>query len=735
MTESKKCKTGYYYCFTDKKCKKIPMGYHIGARGYLARDNDEDSEEGKKNGNGKNGPSNGNGGTNGGSNGGNGGVSEGTLHKWFKGSKSKDGKGGWVNVVTGGTCASDEPGEGTPKCVSSAKRASMSKAERKSAARRKKEADPGQQQKSGAAKPTYVATDSKRKKVDEEAVSKKQQRFFGMVRAAQKGEMENPSPEVAKVAATAKRSDVKKFASTKHKGLPMKKVEESISEAKDKKGKGSGTKDACYHKVKSRYSVWPSAYASGALVKCRKVGAANWGNKSEEFEMQEKTAHSGSVTFSSKAVPAKATDDSIKSAVSKALAKPGTSHSASSEKGRRENKVGVNYSMSYSSGGDKKKEKNKDKKDKKKPVLKKKGGHGDPGKPNKPSKPSSSGGGGRNRGGSDGGGGGSRLRSGGSETRPSASRTGGSTLSRGTSSSSGGRALMRNSFTDLRDMLDEKCWKGYEKKGMKTMFGKRYPNCVKKKATNEEAEMVRYCPKCEKNETRDECSYGPKTWDMYSVPANLGPNTFEEKYERIQRLGKTYTVFFTFRGQYKSLQFFFPTSARPSREEVLIQLRKIYPEAVLTNYFERDRVENEPLVQVEGAKSFGKFIGEGRSVYGSGQLRPYDKIKMGGGKLKSIKDLDAELDKKKGVKEDWQSVNKKDKTDGMSPKAVAAYRRENPGSKLKTAVTGDPKPGSKDAKRRKSYCARSKGQQDMHNIDCSKTPDKPVCKARKRWKC
>ena len=68
---------------------------------------------------------------------------EGSLHKWFKGSKSKDGKGGWVNVVTGGTCASDEPGEGTPKCVSSAKRASMSKAERLSAARRKKKADPG----------------------------------------------------------------------------------------------------------------------------------------------------------------------------------------------------------------------------------------------------------------------------------------------------------------------------------------------------------------------------------------------------------------------------------------------------------------------------------------------------------------------------------------------------------------------------------------------------------------
>lgn len=43
----------------------------------------------------------------------------------------------------------------------------------------------------------------------------------------------------------------------------------------------AGEKDACYHKVKSRYKVWPSAYASGALVQCRKVGAANWGNKSK----------------------------------------------------------------------------------------------------------------------------------------------------------------------------------------------------------------------------------------------------------------------------------------------------------------------------------------------------------------------------------------------------------------------------------------------------------------------
>tara|TARA_B100000212_G_C27372645_1_gene533254 strand:+ start:1487 stop:1648 length:162 start_codon:yes stop_codon:yes gene_type:complete len=46
--------------------------------------------------------------------------------------------------------------------------------------------------------------------------------------------------------------------------------------------KKKGKKDACYHKVKSRFRVFPSAYASGALVRCRKVGAANWGNKSKK---------------------------------------------------------------------------------------------------------------------------------------------------------------------------------------------------------------------------------------------------------------------------------------------------------------------------------------------------------------------------------------------------------------------------------------------------------------------
>jgi hypothetical protein len=208
----------------------------------------------------------------------------GSLHKWFKSSKSVDGKPGWVEVISGEPCAREEGEEETPKCVSSDKRASMTKKERISAQRRKSAADPNQPEKSGAAKPTYVSTDKPEKKMNEE---------------------------------------------------------------KDKPGRGSGKKDACYTKVKSRYDVWPSAYASGALTKCRKVGAANWGTKSED------------------------------------------------------------------------------------------------------------------------------------------------------------------------------CWDGYKQEGMKKKGKKVVPNCVPVK---EEMGMIRYCPKCGKDETRSECRYGEKYWDMFSIPSALTSN-------------------------------------------------------------------------------------------------------------------------------------------------------------------------------------------------------------------
>lgn len=71
---------------------------------------------------------------------------------------------------------------------------------------------------------------------------------------------------------------------------------------------------------------------------------------------------------------------------------------------------------------------------------------------------------------------------------------------------------------------------------------------------------------------------------------------------------------------------------------------------------------------------------------------------------------------------------------GMTKKGVAAYRKANPGSKLQTAVTGNPKKGSKDAKRRKSFCARSAGQ--MRDFPkAAKDPNSRLRQARRRWKC
>ena len=74
---------------------------------------------------------------------------------------------------------------------------------------------------------------------------------------------------------------------------------------------------------------------------------------------------------------------------------------------------------------------------------------------------------------------------------------------------------------------------------------------------------------------------------------------------------------------------------------------------------------------------------------------------------------------------------------GMTQKGVEAYRRRNPGSKLKTAVTTEPsklKKGSKAANRRKSYCARSAGQMKKFP-KAAKDPDSRLRQARRRWNC
>jgi hypothetical protein len=478
-------------------------------------------------------------------------VSEGTLHHWFKGSKSKDGKPGWVQA-DGSPCA-NEPGETkTPKCFSSARlKALKSKGEEgesliKSAVRRKRQKDKGQQAKSGASAPTNVPTFAKGKK----------------------------DPNYVKAE-------------------PGIKEEMELNEAqKDRPGKGSGKKDACYHKVKSRYDVWPSAYASGALVKCRKVGAKNWGTKSEEVQ------------------------------------------------------------------------------------------------------------------------------------------------------------------------------------------------------------MLRYCPKCKKNETRDECKYGKKYWDMNSLPISLGtvamsnphyhansphPGNFPESYDHEHSMARSElsTIISAAKrlrkkmkgegnieawvqskitkaadyldsaadyidsGEMKSEQISFEISGRkktglssmtPSDVKRKMESDPGSAEKLGQKYKEVRQKITLPLAnsyELEGEviDEAGKKCWPGYKKKGTQKLfgKTYNRCV----KAEEYSNWRADF----GLSEDWQKVNRKDKTDGLSQKAVDAYRRENPGSKLQTAVT-EKNPEGKRAKRRASFCRRMSGMKSkLTSAETARDPDSRINKALRRWNC
>jgi len=295
--ETKKCKDGHYWCNTDKKCKKIPTGWHVGRRGIIEKDDENEESESKS----KEGTSGGNG------NGSNGGtvserktwsraykdsincnnpkgfsqkahcagrkkkIQEGSksgdssLRDWFTKSRSSDGTPGWVQLggkYAGKPCAK-QPGQTTkPKCGSSKMKRDLNKDEEEKAFRRKNAEDPNPNRK-GKAK--NVATESKDHEVAmaQSQLSSAEKDIKALKKKLGKKEKDLPAWMQAKITDTEHNMDAAAGYATNEE------------------------KDACYRKVKSRYSVWPSAYASGALVKCRKAGAANWGNKTkkEEYEM------------------------------------------------------------------------------------------------------------------------------------------------------------------------------------------------------------------------------------------------------------------------------------------------------------------------------------------------------------------------------------------------------------------------------------------------------------------
>jgi len=176
-----------------------------------------------------------------------------------------------------------------------------------------------------------------------------------------------------------------------------------------------------------------------------------------------------------------------------------------------------------------------------------------------------------------------------------------------------------------------KCWTG-KKVGnppTKIKAGKEVPNCVPVK---EESELMRYCPKCKKNETMKECRYGEGYWKMFSIPASLAPDAYDptkihpaneskkisksktslydstiqpgqlttENYQRLQSTGSVYTILFSWRGRpMMNLQLFFPSMKRPSRNEVRTQVEKLYPGAIIMQWYPSPTDPTKPIVVVQ----------------------------------------------------------------------------------------------------------------------------------------
>ena len=366
--------------------------------------------------------------------------------------------------------------------------------------------------------------------------------------------------------------------------------EMDLQEVKDKPSKGSGKKDACYNKVKSRYSVWPSAYASGALVKCRKVGAANWGTKTEETHMHEEERYCP-------------------------LCKKRETRSECSYGEKAWDKVSVKdeeYSMARSE----------------------------------------------------------------LSTIVDAVRRLKSKVENGEGNL---EAWVQSKITKAADYIDtaadyvqggemeEACWSGYKQVGMKKKGKRNVPNCVPEE-TIEDANGKTFA----------------EVIDIVTPEPIKGFKSQMDEAVRIPaKTGNIILVSLTWRGKYYMIKMFFPQVTKPNRKDVQDQIEKIYPGSKVQSYYISDIKPGETFLQTE----------------------------------------------------DWQKVNRQDKTDGLSQKAVNAYRRENPGSKLQTAVT-EKNPSGKRAQRRKNFCSRMSGMKErLTSAETARDPDSRINRALRRWNC
>ena len=157
----------------------------------------------------------------------------------------------------------------------------------------------------------------------------------------------------------------------------------------------------------------------------------------------------------------------------------------------------------------------------------------------------------------------------------------------------------------------------------------------------------------------------------------------EESVRIPSKTGNIILVTLTWRGKYYMMKLFFPQTTKPNRQEVQDQISKVYPGSKVQSFYISDIKPGEQFLQVE----------------------------------------------------DWQKVNRQDKTDGLSQKAVDVYRSENPGSKLQTAVT-EKNPEGKRADRRKAFCSSMSGMKKrLTSAETARDQDSKINKALRRWNC
>lgn len=452
--------------------------------------------------------------------------------------------------------------------------------------------------------------------------------------------------------------------------------EMDLLEVKDRPGKGSGKKDACYHKVKSRYSVWPSAYASGALVKCRNVGAANWGTKSEETMHEEerycplcdKRETRSECSYGEKAwdkVSVKDEEYSMARSQIKTIEDAAKRLKAKVGKGEGDLEAWVQSKITkaadyidtaadYIASGEMDEELsmkiNKEKHTSQKLSSAQKKLE-------------------------------SMTTAQQSQLPPKAKKVVGTSLPK-----------FEETLVDkiTNEILDEKCWPGYKRKKGTKEFDKG--SCVKlENVSIEDANGNTFA----------------EVIDLIKPEPIKGFKSQVEEATKLQaQYGNVIAVTLSWRGKYYSIKMFFPQSKTPTRKEINDELQKIYPGSAAIYHTISEIQPGQPLIQAFGP--------QGGSAAKPGSNKNYVKPM---GEEVELEEEGPSLSVGRGEKLPVSRGG------GLTKKGREKYNRAT-GSNLQAPVTGDVEPGSKAAKRRKAFCSRSRSWKGERGLA-----------ARRRWKC